>query len=164
MCIRDSFSLSLQLILNDGISSYLSLGSNSLADVHTLIAVNLQGELDGTILGLRHPAVRQLPDQQRLRLELRFRNEFEGAVIQLLCNAETVEAWHAAHHRLIGCKQKIMSIIIVSHAALLSVLAVHQLVDVIKILFHNRMNFKSKESEKRSATLSPEIPSLTSPG
>ena len=48
-----------------------------------------------------------------------------------------LEAWHAAHHGLIGGKQKIMSIIIVSHAALLSVLAVHQLVDVIKILFHN---------------------------
>ena len=45
-----------------------------------------------------------------------------------------------------------MSIIVVSHAALLSVLAVHQLVDVIKILFHNLSEFKSKESEKRSAT------------
>ena len=60
--------------------------------------------------------------------------------------------------------RKIMSIIVVSHAALLSVLAVHQLVDVIKILFHNLVNFKSKESEKRSATLPPEIPSLTPPG
>ena len=83
---------------------------------------------------------------------------------ELLCNAETMEAGHAAHHGIIGCKQKIMSIIVVSHAALLSVLAVHQLVDVIKILFHNLSEFKSKESEKRSATLSPEIPSLTSPG
>lgn len=161
---KSFFVLSLQLILHDGISCYQSLGSNYLADVHTLIAVNLQGELNGTILGLRHTTVSQLLDQQRLRLELRLRNEFEGAVVQLLCNAEAVEAWHAAHHRIIGCKQKIMSIIVVSHTALLSVLAVHQLVDVIKILFHNRMNFKSKGSEKRSATLPPEIPSLTPPG
>ena len=158
---KSFFVLSLQLILHDGISCQQSLGSNRLADVHTLIAVNLQGELDGTILGLRHTTVRQLPDQQRLRLELWFRNEFEGAVVQLLCNAEAMEARHAAHHGIIGCKQKIMSIIVVSHAALLSVRAVHQLLDVIRILFHNRMNFKSKGSEKRSATLSPEIPSLT---
>lgn len=159
-----SFVLSLQLILHDGITCYLGLSSNCLADVHTLIAVNLQGELDGTILGLRYPAVRQLPDQQRLRLELRLRNEFEGAVVQLLCNAETMESGHAAHHGIIGCKQKIMSIIIISHATLLSMLAVHQLLDVIKNLIHNLSEFKSKESEKRSATLPPEIPSLTPPG
>lgn len=149
---KSFFVLSLQLILHDGISCHQSLGSNCLADVHTLIAVNLQGELNGTILGLRHTTVRQFLDQQRLRLELRLRNEFEGAVVQLLCNAETMEAGHAAHHGIIGCKQKIMSIIVISHAALLSVLAVHQLVDVIKILFHNLSEFKSKESEKRSAT------------
>lgn len=158
---KSFFVLSLQLILHDGISCNQSLGSNCLTDVHTLIAVNLQGELYGTILGLRYTSVSQLLDQLRLRLELRLRNEFEGAVVQLLCNAETMEAGHAAHHGIIGCKQKIMSIIVVSHTALLSVLAVHQLVDVIKILFHNLSEFKSKESEKRSATLSPEIPSLT---
>ena len=149
---KSFFVLSLQLILHDGISCYLSLGSNCLADVHTLIAVNLQGELNGTILGLRHTTVRQLLDQQRLRLELRLRNEFEGAVVQLLCNAETVEARHASHYRLIGSKQKVISIIVISHTALLSVLAGHQLLDFFKILIHNLSEFKSKESEKRSAT------------
>ena len=134
---KSFFVLSLQLILHDGISCHQSLGSNCLADVHTLIAVNLQGELNGTILGLRHTTVRQFLDQQRLRLELRLRNEFEGAVVQLLCNAETMEARHAAHHRLIGSKQEVIGIIVVSHTTLLSVLAVHQLVDVCKFIFHN---------------------------
>lgn len=60
---KSFFVLSLQLILHDGISCNQSLGSNCLADVHTLIAVNLQGELNGTILGLRHTTVRQLLDQ-----------------------------------------------------------------------------------------------------
>lgn len=60
---KSFFVLSLQLILHDGISCHQSLGSNCLADVHTLIAVNLQGELNGTILGFRHTTMRQLLDQ-----------------------------------------------------------------------------------------------------
>ena len=38
----------------------------------------LYGMADLFIIG-QYDGVRQLPDQQRLRLELRFRNEFEGA-------------------------------------------------------------------------------------
>ena len=49
--------LSLQLPLHDGVLSLERLLGDGLADVDALVPVHLEGELDGSVLGLGDPAV-----------------------------------------------------------------------------------------------------------
>ena len=74
--------------------------------------------MHGIVLRLAHTSVSQLLDEFRLRTRLRFRNEIECAVTQLLGNALRTEPWHLVSHALlVRSKEKTLSLVIESHTA-----------------------------------------------
>lgn len=130
--------LSLHLVSHDGIMCYASFLVDGIGDVFALVAEHLERELYGSVLGLRHSAVRQLLDEFRLRLDSGLSHEVEGAVCHLLSDALAAESWQLACHRHVWREEEVLALVVRCHAAELGVACAYTLLEVLKIesFFH----------------------------
>ena len=135
--------LSLELVLDDGHSRFLALGSYGLCYVDILVSRHLERELYGLVFGEAHTSVRQFFDECRLRLHPRPRHKVERAVGHLLRHAS--RGSHAPRHighRVARSEHEGESVAILGHSAQLHVVAAIVMAvghRVVGFLSHNQV-------------------------
>lgn len=89
-----------------------------MADVYALVAVHLQGELDGAVLGVAYASVSKFANQLRLGTQSGLAYKVEGAVAEHLCHAHTPEGADGSLYGVIGGEKKLVGVIVMCRSAL----------------------------------------------